>query len=57
MGFGEFGALLLLYRFDSTTNVDLVMYFDAFIKTEVSPKYGITNCSDLPNFKAPEIYR
>jgi len=57
IGFGHFGALLTLFRFDTSQDADLVEAFDRFVEHEVASRHKVTQCGDVPNFKVPIIYR
>lgn len=55
MSFGPHGAVLTLFRFDSQTDRGLPAAFDRFVEQELKPRYKVTPCSEVPDFKTPEV--
>jgi len=50
IGVGEFGAQLAAYRFDRSSNAELLNLFDQLLEEKIAPKYRVTQCevSQLP---------
>jgi hypothetical protein len=57
IGLGEFGAALTLFRFDQMQDTDLPAAFDRFVDLELTPRYKVTRCADIPDFEIPSTYR
>lgn len=57
IGMGEFGAALTLFRFDLAQDADLLEAFDRFVVNEVSPKYKVRLCADVPDYSIPVSIR
>lgn len=57
MGMGRFGAVLTLFRYDSTLNEDLLLAFDGFVESQIATRYKVTQCADVPGFQVPVAYR
>jgi hypothetical protein len=57
MGMGRFGAQLALFRYDEVHTGDLPVAFDEFVDHEVSSRYKVTRCTDVPGYQLPEVYR
>lgn len=56
IGMGRHGAELAIFQYEGT-DAQFLRVFDEFVKYEVSEKYKVTQCADVPGFQTPEVYR
>jgi hypothetical protein len=57
VGMGRYGAELTLFRFDPAQDADLLEAFDRFVVNEISSRYKVTLCADVPDYSVPVSIR
>jgi hypothetical protein len=56
-GMGKFGSVITIYLYDKPIHYHFLYDFKMMLRTRLSHDYGIKQCSDVPGFEIPRIYK